>query len=179
MCCIATDCDGLRLYNTFLNPYAMKKLFYLLMLVVPLGFMASCADDENLPDVDIAVTLDNASYYEGVVYVPQSENLEVEEITVRAIDGSPAALANLRYYWDGVFQPGLTFGVYPMALATEGMPDGRHSLALQCTVLEVNKSLAWADLYYPVVIISDETQLPAGAPMPGQVTLTSRLNMRD
>lgn len=46
----------------------MKKFLYLLLLL-PLGFLASCDDGNDVPDVDINVTFDNVVKEDGILYV--------------------------------------------------------------------------------------------------------------
>ncbi len=46
----------------------MKKLLYLLLLL-PLGFFASCSDDKDLPSVDITVNIENAVDANGKIYI--------------------------------------------------------------------------------------------------------------
>lgn len=154
----------------------MKKLLYLLLLL-PLGLLASCQDDDDLPSVDVTVTFDNASYTDGTLYVPQSEDLTLQGISVAATNGSNATIANVAYYWDGVFQPGLTFGTYPMTLNTSEWSASRHGLGMEFTILEQDKSLAYGSIYYPVVIY-DPDNAPAGIAAPGQVSIVSHLNFK-
>ncbi|MDE6803891.1 MAG: hypothetical protein K2J29_04590 [Muribaculaceae bacterium] len=141
----------------------MKKLLYLLLLI-PLGFLASCSSDDDYPSVDIEVTFSNASVYNNVVYVLDGTNLTIDNIGIKSLNGSAATLANMTFFWDGAFQPGMTFGAYPLTLETATQPIGRHYLQFNCELLEVDKSILNGTFTYPVIIIEDEEDLPAGAP---------------
>lgn len=141
----------------------MKKLLYFLLLI-PLGFLASCSSDDDYPSVDVEVTFNNASVYKNVVYVMDGTDLAIEDIAVKSLNGNQATLANITYYWDGIFQPELTFGEYPLTIATATQPIGKHYLQFNCKLLEVDKSILNGTFRYPVVIIENEDELPAGAP---------------
>lgn len=141
----------------------MKKLLYLLLLI-PLGFLSSCSSDDDYPSVDVEVTFNNASVYKNVVYVLDGTNLTIENIGVKSLNGSQATLANITYYWDDIFQPELTFGEYPLTIATANQSVGKHYLQFNCKLLEVDKSILNGTFTYPVVILDNEEDLPAGAP---------------
>ena len=36
----------------------MKKLYYVLLMALPVLYFASCDDDNNLPDVDVSIQVD-------------------------------------------------------------------------------------------------------------------------
>ena len=58
----------------------MKKFLYLLLLL-PLGFLASCDDGNDVPDVDINVTFDNVVKEDGILYVVQDKGFAVRSVT--------------------------------------------------------------------------------------------------
>lgn len=63
----------------------MKKLFYLMMLALPMIFVA-CDDDDNLPRVDITVDFDNVANVDGVLYIVKGDSLIVNSINVTNLE---------------------------------------------------------------------------------------------
>ena len=75
----------------------MKKFLYLLLLL-PLGFLASCDDGNDVPDVDINVTFDNVVKEDGILYVVQDKGFAVRSVTCEGI-GANALISSVTYYW--------------------------------------------------------------------------------
>ena len=63
----------------------MKKLFYLMMLALPMIFVA-CDDDDNLPRVDITVDFDNVANVDGELYIVKGDSLIVNSINVTNLE---------------------------------------------------------------------------------------------
>ncbi|MDE5840997.1 MAG: hypothetical protein K2H49_08755, partial [Muribaculaceae bacterium] len=80
----------------------MKKLLYLL-LVLPFTMMfSSCSNDNDLPNVEITMSFDNAAVSDGTVYVVQDSVFSITGISTKALDSNQqAAIANVRYFWNG------------------------------------------------------------------------------
>lgn len=79
----------------------MKKLLYLLLVLPFAMVMASCSDDDNLPDVQITMNFSNAAVDDGVLYVAENDTLKLNSIVTKAMDANQSAtLANVRYYWN-------------------------------------------------------------------------------
>lgn len=153
----------------------MKKLLYLL-LVVPFAMMiSSCSSDKNLPNVDISMSFDNAAVQDGIVYVLQDEVFSMTGITVKAVDTKQqAAIANIRYFWNGIPAPELTWSPLPMEIDMAQMPqpeDGENILGLRATLLETDKSMAYTVLNVPIKAVESEEDLPDGITL-GEATLT-------
>ena len=60
----------------------MKKLYYTLLLALPMLYLASCDDDNNLPDVDVSIQIDGGVGVDGAIYVVQGDTLKIEGINV-------------------------------------------------------------------------------------------------
>lgn len=140
----------------------MKKLLYILMLL-PLGFLASCSDDNDLPSVDLTVEMTGAADVDNTIYVVQGEDFGIESITVKALNGNQAALTSVGYYWDGILSQVAPVAPYTITWNTASLPVGRHLLQMQSSLLEVDKSIASALFTYKVVVVASEDDLPAGA----------------
>ncbi len=153
----------------------MKKLLYLL-LVLPFAMMIeSCSSDKDLPNVDITMTFDKAAVKDGAVYVIQDSVFSMTGITVKAVDTKQqAAIANMRYFWNGIPAPALTWSPLPMEIDMAQMPQpasGENILGLRATLLETDKSIAYTALNVPIIAVESEDDLPAGLTL-GEATLT-------
>ena len=152
----------------------MKKLLYLL-LVIPFAMMvASCSDDKDLPNVDITMSFDNAVVKDGIVYVEQDAVFSITGLTTKAVDSNQqSAIANVRYFWNGIPAPGLTWSNFPMEINMAEMPEpasGKNILGLDATLLETDKSMSYCSLSIPIKSVKLE-DMPDGQ-QPGEATLT-------
>lgn len=152
----------------------MKKLLYLLMLL-PLGFLASCHDDDDLPSVDVTVNIENAVDANGHLYIVAGEPLTVQGITVEGLGGKTAAISGVNYVLDHVAM-GYTIDVpFGGQINAAYLPVGNHLFTLAFDVLQVDKSIAYAQLSNIVTVVESAEDLPDGA-TPGLVTLHYTLN---
>lgn len=139
----------------------MKKFLFLLLAALPLVFTA-CSDDDDLPNVDMTISLENGAYLDGTLYVVQGENLTISGITVKNLEsGKAAMITSADYYWDGYFlgtaiQPPFAFEIE----TTDKTPVGRHSLEIVSPLYAVDKDLAIAVLAYPVQVVASEDDMP-------------------
>lgn len=153
----------------------MKKLIYLLF-ALPLAFFAtSCSDDDSLPNVNVTFTFDNAVVNDGIVYVNQADTLLISNIETKAVDSDKAALiANVRYFWNYIPAPGLTWSSFPIEIPMQDMPlveKGYNVLGMDATILETDKSMAYSYFKIPIATVADDDSFPGGA-QPGTVTYT-------
>lgn len=156
----------------------MKKLLYLLLLL-PLGFLSSCDDDDDFPAVDVTVNLDNAAMVNNQIYVVQSEGFKIEGITARSLTDQQAALANVVYGIDGIFagapvlEPPYNGDIQPNELSA-----GIHYLQFRFTILQVDKSLAYGYMRTTINVVEKVEDLPEGAEL-GKVSITDTINPKD
>ena len=152
----------------------MKKLLYLLLLL-PLGFFASCSDDNDLPSVNVSVHIDNAVDANGKIYIVEGEDLSVTGIDVESLNGKAAGLNGVNYVLDHV---GIGYTIvqpFAATISADILPVGNHLLTLAFDVLQVDKSIAYAQLSTVVTVVPTVEDLPDGA-TPGEVVLIYHLN---
>ncbi len=155
----------------------MKKWYYLLILailpVMAVAF-ASCNDDDDLPDVNISLTVDKGTVVDGVIYVAQGDTLQVASINVENNEsGKGAGITNVNYYWDGYYYAPAVFSPFSMTFPTSDQtPVGDHSIDITCTVLAVDKSIASAVLSYPVKVVASADEIPSNPDSPTITKLT-------
>lgn len=152
----------------------MKKWYYLLILAIlpVMAFsFASCNDDDDLPDVNISLTVDKGTVVDGVIYVAQGDTLQVASINVENVESDKGAgITNVNYYWDGYYYAPAVFSPFGMTFPTSDQtPIGDHSIDITCTVLAVDKSMASALLSYPVKVVASEDEIPT---VPDSPTIT-------
>lgn len=144
----------------------MKKLLYLL-LVLPFAMMiSSCSSDKDLPNVDITMSFDNAAVKDGIVYVLADQEFSITGITTKAVaSNQQSAIANMRYFWNGIPAPQLTWSDLPIVINMAEMPqpeDGENILGLRATLLETDKSIAYTAINVPIKSVASVEDLPAG-----------------
>ena len=152
----------------------MKKLLYLLLLL-PLGFLASCSDDDDLPAVEVTVNIDNAVDSNGHLYIVSGEPLTVQSINVESLNGKATGISGVNYVLDHV---GLGYNIvspFGAQINPAYLPVGNHLFTLSFDVLQVDKSIAYAQLSTIVTVVESAEDLPDGA-TPGTVTLHYNLN---
>lgn len=155
----------------------MKKLLYLLLLL-PLGFFTSCSDDDDMPTVDITVNIDNAVDANGKVYIVAGEDLTVSGIDVASLNGKAAGISGVNYFLDHVGYDYTIVQPFGTTIDAAYLPEGNHLLTLSFDVLQVDKSIAYAQLSTVVTVVASADDLPDGA-VPGQVALTYHLNPKN
>lgn len=176
----------------------MKKLFYLL-LVLPLALMASCSDDDDLPQVDLTLTMSGVTQYEDAFYAiggaaaddeaatPQADTevdgdeetlpegvITIDGLTAKSLTNQNAAVANTVYFLDGYLLRPSFDTPYVCAINASALPVGTHTLSVTTNVLQEDKSIANAALNFPLKIVASAEDLPAGAPAIGTYSITVR-----
>lgn len=155
----------------------MKKFIYsILFAVLPLMTVsfASCSDDNDLPDVNISVDVDNATIVNGTIYVVQGDTLDITSVNVKNNDSNKAAaINNVKYFIDGYYFGTSFFAPYPAYNITDvNTPVGKYQLGITCTVLAVDKSIASGVLSYPIVVVANAEEIPSGT---ATTSITSRM----
>lgn len=153
----------------------MKKLLYLLLLIPAAFIFSSCSDDDKLPNVDITMTFDNAVVDNGTLYVMQDSVFSMTSLSTKAVgNDKQTAIVNVKYFWNGIPAPGLTWSAFPLQINMAQFPtvkSGANVLGLRATLLEVDKSIAYCDLNVPIKAVETEADFPDGQ-TPGEVSLT-------
>lgn len=160
----------------------MKKVKFLAMMLAVLPIMAfalsSCTDDDDLPDVNISLEVEDGVVSDGVIYVVQADTIDIAGIKVVNNEANKGALVtNVNYYWDGYFYAPSVF--YPFGMVFPTSPNttlGNHSIDVTCTVLAADKSISTATLSFPVRVVASEADLPTV--QAGNVTMVKTASMK-
>ena len=153
----------------------MKKIFFLL-LFLPLSFMFSCTKDDDLAQVDLTLTLDNVTELNGNFYTISGNEISIEGVDVKSLNGKPATITNVIFYFEG--RP---IAVLPGYMATgeintSGLKDGTYTLSLTGQVLEEGKTITDIAANYSLTIVSNEENIPEEAPEIGTYSVTYRID---
>lgn len=151
----------------------MKKIYYLLFLL-PLSFLMACSDD--FTPVDMTVTLNGVTTSGESFYTVEGEDVSVENLEVKSIDGKPTAYSNVLFYFNGVPLMGNPENPLAVGFSTEDIPAGTYTLSITGSLLQEDASLKAFAVNYPLVIVSSEDDLPAGAPEIGSYSQTIRIS---
>lgn len=140
----------------------MKRLIYLLF-ALPL-FLASCSNDDELPEVKFTVDYSGAVSVDNVLYVVQGDTLAIDEINVTPVDGTkPATIGAASYSWDYLFIGTSMTPPFGLELQTATLPVGNHILQFETTVFQEGKSIASAYFSYKVKIVESADDIPTGS----------------
>ena len=153
----------------------MKKLFYLFLLL-PFSLLMSCSDDKDFSPVDMTLTLSGVTQSNDVFYTVSGEDITVENLTVKAIDGRNTLLQNVTIYFDGIPLIGTPGNPFTGTLSTENIPAGKYSIGISGNILQEDASLKIFAVTYPLTIVSDSEALPTDSPELGTYSQTIRIS---
>lgn len=142
-----------------------KKLFYYLLLLLPLGMLATACDgdDDNIPNVGVQATISGGVFDNEEIYVVQGDVLKVDALHLVNNTGKEGTLGAVTYYWDhyligtNIAQP------YSLSIETAGQPVGRHLLQAQMPIYVVDYPICYGYIQYYVNIVGSASELPGGA----------------
>lgn len=151
----------------------MKKLLYLLLLL-PLGFMASCSDDKDFPEVDVTTSFSGGTFHNDTIYTVVGDTLRITGITARPLEGTKNAAVTNVFMWLNYRQiyptvPLLEIQQFPALIASN---PGKNLLQVGYTLLQEDKTLTTWQSGYIVKVVPEIKDLPAGAPEIGDFSLT-------
>ncbi len=153
----------------------MKKLFCLL-LALPLMFLASCNDDDKVPQFDVkvvfgeGVTVDN-----NVITVEQGQPVSIESVSPVNSNAKEIAFGPVTYQLD--YGTGLTVNVQPYAMTfeTATLPVGTHRLNMTFPVYAVGYSVARSVVSYELVV-TEPSETPDAPSNGGEYVVTPHVS---
>lgn len=132
----------------------MKKLLYLLLLL-PMGLFTSCHDENDLPSVDVTITYENAAEINGSLYVLNGSDLTIEGIDVEGLGGKQAALSGVTYVLDNHYLGFTMEAPFNAVINANYLPVGRHALSMSFDILQIDKSIASAEITTMVTVVDE------------------------
>lgn len=140
----------------------MKKLIYLLMLLAAPIIGTSCTSDDDLPEVVITMNVDGLWQLNGQYYGIVGQPVEVQSLSAAGLDGKPAALSNVNYFWDGQLMGNTIVSPYTFTFETDGLTPGRDLLTAQMMILQLDKTVVSGVLNVGISFVGSEADLPDG-----------------
>lgn len=153
----------------------MKKLLYLCLLL-PFTMFISCNDDKDFSPVDMTITVSGVTQSNDVFYTVAGENVSVDNLTVKAIDGKSTDVANVQFALDDVPLLPTPPGKESLtSFSTENLPAGTYALNVAGNLLQVDSSIKIFAVSYKLVVVDNEEDLPAGLPAIGTYSQTIKV----
>lgn len=153
----------------------MKKLFYLFLLL-PFTMFISCNDDKDFSPVDMTVTISGVTEVNDVFYTVAGENVTINNLTVKAIDGKSTDLANVQFSLDNA-------PIFPVpgsdtmaSFSTNNLPAGTYSINAAGNLLQVDSPIKIFAVSYKLKVVESLEDLPDNAPEIATYSQTIRIN---
>lgn len=138
----------------------MKKLFYLLLLALPVIGMTSCDDDDDLPNVSLTATIEGATRVDHTLYVVSGDVIDIKSINLIDNTKKGAVIGSASYFWDYYRLGGTIVAPYGMEIDTDGVQLGNHLLQINVSIYAVDYSPCIGYMEYPVKIVASESDIP-------------------
>lgn len=153
----------------------MKKLLFLFFLL-PFSLLISCDDDKDLSPVDLTLTLSGVTESDDVFITVVGEEVTIEGITAKSINGKNSALSNITFYLNGVPLIGYLGNPFQGTFSTEGLEAGTYYLSMSGNLLQEGASIQIFTAEYAIKIVENEEDLPDNIPEIGTYSQTIRIS---
>ncbi len=146
----------------------MKKFLKLLVLpllaCLPMTVFVSCGDDDDTPDVDLSISIEDATVVDDVIYVVKGETLEITAVNIKNNEpGKKALITSATYFVDGVRLGTNIIPPYGFEIPFKrDAAVGGHAMQIVCDIAAEGKALGIAVLNYDVVVVEDASDIPSG-----------------
>ncbi len=140
----------------------MKRIITLLF-ALPL-LLASCDHSDDVPDVDVTVTVSGCTVVDNVVYIVQGNGFKVESVNLENHGTKNAVIGSVVYLWDYSRVGDSVIAPYSYNFNTSATELGDHLFQLEAAVYAVDYSPAIAFLSYDVVVVASADDIPGDAP---------------
>lgn len=153
----------------------MKKIFYLL-LFLPLAFtLASCGNDDEVPDVNLQAKVSDAVVSDNVIYIVKGETLKIDGITLVNNTGKEAALGVVTYYLDGLVLGQCAIQPYGFEMSTENLRTGMHQISAEMPIYVVDYPVCWGAFSFNINVVESADDLPS---QPTATTITGIVHQK-
>ena len=153
----------------------MKKLLYL-FLVLPFSLLMSCNDDNDLSPLDLSLSLSGVTVLDDVFITVAGEEVSIDGLTAKSIDGKNTGLSNITFYLNGIPLVGTPGNPFQRTFSTEGLEAGTYYISIAGNLLQEGASIQIFSAEYPLEIVENQEDLPENAPKIGTYTQTIRVN---
>jgi hypothetical protein len=116
---------------------------------------------------------------DGVYYVVEGEELNIDAIKVTPKSGYKAAtLGATSYYWNYQFLGTTIVEPFGITVDTEGMEPGDYIMQIRSTVYQVDRAAGIAYIVLPVKIVADDDGVPGNGDEPEEGTINPDSDIR-
>ena len=136
----------------------------------------ACSDDNDFSPVDMTLTLEGVTQSNEMFYTVTGDDITIENLQVKSIDGKNTSVANVVFYFNGIPLIGNPADPFTGTLSTEGIQPGTYSINVTGNLLQVDSSIKTFAVNYPITIVESSEDLPAGAPEIGSYSQTIRIS---
>lgn len=153
----------------------MKRILTLLF-ALPLLLLVSCDHSDDLPDVDVTVTVSGCRVVDNVIYIVQGDGFKVESVNLENHGPKNAVIGSVVYLWDYRRVGDSVIAPYSYNFNTSAAELGEHLFQFEAAVYAVDYSPAIAFLSYDVVVVASADDIPGE--VPDDPAATYRLNAK-
>lgn len=139
---------------------SMKKLFYLLLLALPVLGFSSCSDDDDVPDVTMSATISGATRVDNALYAVAGDVIDIQSVNITDNNNKGAAIGSAEYFWDNMYIGSSIVAPFGKEIDTTGVPAGTHQLKIKVSVYVVDYAPCIGYLVYPVNIVESADDIP-------------------
>ena len=145
----------------------MKKFLLILLLIIPIGLLVSCSDENDTPisdtDATVTVMFDNVAVVNGVIYATKDYPMEIESINFKSISGTTKAISEVEYEVDDKLSGRSLYAPFTGKIDTRDFKDGTHSLGIFMDLTKSDNTQVPDNIQYIFTVVQSVEDLPGGA----------------
>lgn len=149
------------------------KFIYSLILALPLFMITSCDHNDDIPDVDVNITVSGCTVVDNTIYVVKDDGFEVVSVNIENHGTKNAVIGSVVYFWDYARVGDSVIAPYSYMFNTSSTETGKHIFQMEAAIYAVDYAPATAFLSYDVTVVDSADDIPEGA---GSLTDTYQLN---
>lgn len=134
--------------------------YWLLLFIIPLA--ASCDHNDDLPDIDVTVTVKGCVVNENTIYVVKNDGFEVISVDLVNHGKKNAVIGSVVYLWDYARVGDSVTAPYSYKFNTSSTEPGTHLFQMEAAIYAVDYAPAIAFMSYNVVVVESTADLPQG-----------------
>lgn len=158
----------------------MKKFIYSILIALPFMMFASCSSEADALEPDTALVVDNTIELSGVtllndtIYAVAGQTVEINGVAVKTVSAQTATLHSALFFLNGNVIASKNRSAAP-SFTTDSSALGKHTLSVAATLRRSDDSLTGVAINLPIVVVSESSKLPSGAPAIGTYARTIRV----
>lgn len=136
----------------------MKKIYTLLLMLLPFTFLASCDSEDQFPEVKLGANISGVTQVDGVYYAVAGETVTVNEVTCKPVVANATALTGVDYYLN--YTPLAYSNIAPYTLSFVMERTGDYTLQMYTNILQVDKRVTSALIAIPIRVVGSSAEIP-------------------